>query len=142
MTKGYTVCSATGSWEGNLGKRMFAGHQGLDNMVWIVDNNDLQATRRTQDVMTVEPVHDKFEAFGCAPVDGHSIPDILDAFAEAKTVKGKPYVMVLDTRLFAGIDCLEQALPRAHYVAKHQADWEAGFAEINAKIARLEQING
>ena len=66
-----------------------------------------------------------------------------EAFAEAKTVKGKPYVMVLDTRLFAGIDCLEQALPRAHYVAKHQADWEAGFAEINAKIARLEeQING
>lgn len=132
--------------EGNLWEAaMFAGHQGLDNMVWIVDNNDLQATSRTQDVMTVEPVHDKFAAFGCHArrVDGHSIPDILDAFAEAKTVKGKPYVMVLDTRLFAGIDCLEQALPRAHYVAKHQADWEAGFAEINAKIARLEeQING
>ena len=124
---------------------MFAGHQGLVNMVWIVDNNDLQATSRTQDVMTVEPVHDKFTAFGCHArrVDGHSIPDILDAFAEAKTVKGKPYVMVLDTRLFAGIDCLEQALPRAHYMAKHQADWEAGFAEINAKIAALEaQIAG
>ena len=132
--------------EGNLWEAaMFAGHQGLDNMVWIVDNNDLQATSRTQDVMTVEPVQDKFAAFGCHArrVDGHSIPDILDAFAEAKTVKGKPYVMVLDTRLFAGIDCLEQALPRAHYVAKHQADWEAGFAEINAEIVRLEeQING
>ena len=76
--------------EGNLWEAaMFAGHQGLDNMVWIVDNNDLQATTRTQDVMTVEPVHDKFAAFGChaRQVDGHSIPDILDAFAEARTVK-------------------------------------------------------
>ena len=82
-------------------------------MVWIVDNNDLQATSRTQDVMTVEPVHDKFAAFGCHArrVDGHSIPDILDAFAEARTVKGKPYVMVLDTRLFAGIDCLNRRYP-------------------------------
>lgn len=124
---------------------MFAAHQKLSNMVWIIDNNDLQATSRTQDVLGVEPVPEKFASFGCFArrVDGHSIPDILAAFAEAKTITDRPYVMVLDTRIFAGIDCLEKALPRAHYVAKHQADWDAGLAEINTTITNLErQING
>ena len=48
--------------------------------------------------------------------------------------------MVLDTRLFAGIDCLEQALPRAHYVAKHQADWEAGLPKstLRSRVLRNE----
>jgi len=132
--------------EGNVWEAaMFAAHQKLSNMVWIIDNNDLQATSRTQDVLGVEPVPEKFASFGCFArrVDGHSIPDILAAFAEAKTITDRPYVMVLDTRIFAGIDCLEEALPRAHYVAKHQADWDAGLAEINATITNLErQING
>ena len=132
--------------EGNVWEAaMFAAHQKLSNMVWIIDNNDLQATSRTQDVLGVEPVPEKFASFGCFArrVDGHSIPDILAAFAEAKTITDRPYVMVLDTRIFAGIDCLEKALPRAHYVAKHQADWDAGLAEINTTITNLErQING
>ena len=45
--------------------------------------------------------------------------------------------MVCDTRLFAGIGCLREALPMAHYVAQNAADWEAGLAEIDAKIAAL-----
>ena len=45
--------------------------------------------------------------------------------------------MVCDTQIFEGIDCLKAKLPRAHYVAKQQADWDAGLAEINQKIANL-----
>jgi len=90
----------------------------------------------------VEPVPEKFTAFGCAArrVNGNSIPHILDAFAEAKTVTDRPFVMVCDTRIFAGIDCLQAALPTAHYVAKHQADWDAGLTEINQTITRLETL--
>ena len=132
--------------EGNVWEAaMFAAHQRLSNLVYIIDNNDFQASGRAQDVLGVEPVPEKFEAFGCAArrVNGHSIPDILAAFAEAKTITDRPYVMVCDTRLFRGIDCLEQSVPNAHYVAKQQADWDAGLAEINAKIAALEaQVNG
>lgn len=127
--------------EGNVWEAaMFAAHQKLSNLVYIIDNNDLQATSRTQDVLAVEPVPEKFEAFGCFArrVDGNSIPDILDAFAEAKTIIDRPYVMVCDTAIFAGIECLMQALPRAHYVAKQQADWDAGLAEINQKIEQME----
>ena len=44
--------------------------------------------------------------------------------------------MVCDTRIFKGVDCLQEALPNAHYVAKASADWEAGIAEMEAKLAR------
>jgi len=47
-------------WEG----AMFAAHQKLDNLCFIVDNNDMQASGHPGDVMRVEPVHDKFTAFG------------------------------------------------------------------------------
>ncbi len=127
--------------EGNVWEAvMFAGHQGLDNLCLIVDNNDLQATAATSRVMTVEPVPEKFEAFGChcRRINGNSLPDILDAFTEARTVEGKPSVICADTRIFEGIDVLKAALPAAHYVARGGADWEAGLAEINAKIATME----
>ena len=126
--------------EGNVWEAaMFAGHQKLSNLVYIIDNNDLGATGATTDTMGVEPVPEKFAAFGFAArrVNGNSITEILDAFAEARTVTDQPYVMVCDTRLFVGIDCLRKTLPMAHYVAKQQADWQAGLAEIEAKIARL-----
>lgn len=126
--------------EGNVWEAaMFAGHQKLSNMVWIIDNNDLQATGKTKDVLAVEPVPEKFASFGCHArrINGNSISEILDAFAEAKTIKDKPYVMVCDTKIFEGIDCLKAQLPNAHYVAKHQADWDAGLAEMDAKLASL-----
>ena len=119
---------------------MFAAHQKLSNLVFIIDNNDLQATSRTQDVLGVEPVPEKFEAFGFAArrVDGNSIVEILNAFKEAKQINDKPYAMVCDTKIFEGIDCLQAALPVSHYVAKDQANWESGLEEINARIENLE----
>jgi transketolase len=126
--------------EGNVWEAaMFAGHHGLDNLCLIVDNNDLQATASTSKIMTVEPVPEKFEAFGChcRRINGNSIAEILDAFQEAKTIRGKPYVMCCDTKIFEGVDCLQAALPAAHYVAKGSADWDAGLAELDAKLAAM-----
>ena len=84
---------------------------------------------------------EKFEAFGFAArrINGNSVEEILAAFEEAKNTHDKPYVMICDTRLFVGIDCLQTALPMAHYVAASQADWEAGLREINATIEALHQ---
>ncbi len=126
--------------EGNVWEAaMFAGHQKLSNLVYIIDNNDLGATGSTQNNLGVEPVPEKFEAFGFAArrINGNSVEEVLSAFEEAKTIDDKPYVMICDTRLFVGIDCLQAALPMAHYVAKQQADWEAGLKEINATIEAL-----
>lgn len=139
-TRVYCLLSDGELQEGNVWEAaMFAGHQRLSNLVYIIDNNDLQATGRTADVLGVEPVPEKFEAFGFVArrVDGNSIDEVLDAFAEARAITDKPYAMVADTRLFAGINCLRVALPQAHYVAAETADWEAGLAEIDAHLAEL-----
>lgn len=126
--------------EGNVWEAaMFAGHHQLSNLVYIIDNNDLGATGSTAENLSVEPVPEKFEAFGCAVrrINGNSVEEILMAFEEAKSISDKPYVLVCDTRLFVGIDCLKAALPMAHYVAAKDADWEAGLTEINHKIDSL-----
>ena len=126
--------------EGNVWEAaMFAGHQKLANLVYIIDNNDLGATGATSDVLGVEPVPEKFEAFGFAArrVDGNSVSEVLDAFAEARNIGDSPYAMVCDTRLFEGVDCLQAVLPMAHYVSGEGADWQAGLAEIEEKLAAL-----
>ncbi len=125
------------TWEGV----MFAGHQKLSNLCYIVDNNDMQASGHPTDVLTVEPVPEKFEAFGFKAhrISGTDVAELLDTFEEARNTTDRPYVMVCDTRLWDGIDCLQQALPMAHYTAKGAVDWDAGMAEINAVIQALEE---
>ncbi|MBD0865333.1 MAG: transketolase [Rhodobacteraceae bacterium] len=123
-------------WEG----AMFAAHQQLDNLCYIIDNNDMQASGHTAEVMAVEPVPEKFEAFGFRPrrISGTDIGELLDTFDEARATKGKPFVMICATRLWDGIDCLQRALPMAHYTAKGAVDWDAGVAEITSTLATLE----
>lgn len=125
---------------------MFAAHQKLSNFMIIIDNNDLGATGKTSDVLAVEPVAEKLEAFGfhAREINGHSIPEILDAFAEAKTIKDKPYALVANTKIFAGIQVYQDAIPFAHFVGANgrwdtgYLEWEPGWAEINETIATIE----
>ena len=125
---------------------MFAAHYKLSNFVVIIDNNDLGATGKTSDVMAVEPVREKMAAFGfeARQIDGNSIVEVLDAFEEARNTKDKPYAMIADTRIFAGIDVYQKAIPFAHFVGKDggwgtgRLDWEAGWQEIQTTISRLE----
>ena len=125
---------------------MFAAHYKLSNFVVIIDNNDLGATGKTSDVMAVEPVEEKMEAFGfhARQINGNSIPEVLDAFEEARTVQDKPYAMIADTKIFAGISVYQDAIPFAHFVGANgrwdtgYLEWEPGWAEILANIERLE----
>ncbi len=100
----------------------------------------MQASGHAADVMAVEPVPEKFEAFGCNTrrITGTDMAELLDTFDEARATEGKPFVMVCDTRLWDGIDCLQKALPMAHYTARGAVDWDAGVAEIEATLAALE----
>ena len=123
--------------EGNVWEAaIFAGHQKLSNLVYIIDNNDLQATGKTKDVLGVEPVPEKFETFGFAAkrINGNSIEEILEAFEDARNTADKPFVIVCDTLIFAGVDCIQAVLPNAHYVAKASADWQAGLKELELKL--------
>ena len=131
--------------EGNVWEAaMFAGHQKLSNLCYIIDNNDMQASGHAKDVMNVEPVPEKFEAFGfkARRISGTDMGELLDTFDEAKQTSDRPFAMVCDTRLWDGIDCLQKALPMAHYTAQGAVNWDEGMVEINEVIRALESKRG
>lgn len=88
---------------------MSAAHYKLDNMVAILDHNGLQIDGKNEDVMTVAPVAEKFQAFGwnVIQIDGHDFEQILDAFKQARACKGKPTMIVAETIKGKGVSFME-----------------------------------
>lgn len=92
-------------WEAS----MFAGAKKLDNLCVIVDNNNLQIDGTIEEVNSPYPIDEKFKAFNfhVINVDGHNFDDLRAAFAEAKTVKGQPTVIVMKTVKGKGVSFME-----------------------------------
>ncbi|MGI6731502.1 MAG: transketolase [Anaerovoracaceae bacterium] len=88
---------------------MSAAHYKLDNLVAIVDWNGLQIDGKNEEVMSVTPIDEKFESFGfhVIKIDGHCLNQIGKAFAEARTVKGKPTVIIAKTSKGKGVSFME-----------------------------------
>ncbi|HHX11054.1 MAG TPA: transketolase [Firmicutes bacterium] len=88
---------------------MAASHYKLDNLIVIVDHNGLQIDGRVQEVMGVDPLPDKFKAFGWHVflVDGHKVDCLMDVFRQAMDVKGKPAVIVAETVKGKGVSFME-----------------------------------
>lgn len=88
---------------------MAAAHWKLDNFCMIVDRNHCQIDGRTNDVMEVDPVGDKFRAFGFHVIEcnGNSISEMRKAFAEAKQQKGQPTCIVAETYMGRGVSFME-----------------------------------
>ncbi|MBU4421643.1 transketolase [Candidatus Parcubacteria bacterium] len=88
---------------------MFAGKQALANLTVIIDRNNIQIDGNTEDVMPLEPLREKFEAFGwyVIDIDGHNITEIIDACAEAKAVVEKPVAIIAHTIPGKGVDFME-----------------------------------
>ena len=88
---------------------MAAGHYRLDNLCAVIDVNRLQIDGEVAKVMNVEPVADKFRAFGwhVIDIDGHDMSALLKAFAEAATVREKPTAIVARTVKGKGVSFFE-----------------------------------
>lgn len=71
----------------------------LDNLIFVVDRNQFQANMATEDLIPLEPLHDKFTAFGAAVkrIDGHSFDALHDAFTAYPFQEGKLNVVIADT---------------------------------------------
>jgi transketolase len=78
---------------------MAAAHYKLDNMVVFLDHNGLQIDGPVKEVMSPEPVGDKFRAFGweTAEIDGHDHRQIMQALNAARQTKGRPSMIVANT---------------------------------------------
>ena len=88
---------------------MLAGHYNLDNLTAILDHNGLQIDGKNEDVMTIEPIDKKFEAFGWHVIKalGHDFESLEKAFEERKTIKGKPAIIIADTTKGKGCSFME-----------------------------------
>jgi transketolase len=89
---------------------MSAGHFKLDSLVCIVDRNQLGIDGRTEDIMAVEPIEDRFASFGweVQRINGHSVDDIVDAFdAAKKSSRRQPHVIIADTIKGKGVQRME-----------------------------------
>lgn len=88
---------------------MSAAHYRLDNLCILIDANGLQIDGEVAKVMNVEPIGDKFRAFGCnvLEIDGHDVGAIAAALDEAETVKGMPTAIVARTVKGKGVSFFE-----------------------------------
>jgi transketolase len=92
-------------WEG----AMTAGHYGLGNLTAIVDRNFCQIDERTDKVMEIEPLADKWRAFrwNVIECDGHNVEEFIGAMEEAKTVTRQPSVVIAKTFMGRGVSFME-----------------------------------
>ena len=109
-----------------------ASHYHLDNLVAIIDRNTLQISGRTENVMAMEPLEEKFTAFGFAirRVDGNSIPDLLDIFENLPFEAGKPNLILARTVKGKGISFIEDQVDWHHHVPT-DAEYAIAMRELD-----------
>lgn len=88
---------------------MTAAHYKLDNLCVVIDNNNLQIDGKIEDVVNPYPIDKKFESFGFEVLkcNGHDEQDLISTFEKAKTIKGKPVVIIAKTIKGKGISYME-----------------------------------
>ena len=131
----YHVYALLGDGECNEGQVweaiMATAHYNVDNLTAIVDNNGQQIDGWNCDVMGLDPFPAKWQAFGwkVIEVDGHSIPELIDAFKEARQVKEQPAVIIAHTVKGKGVSFMENN-PDFHGTAPNAMEVELALKEL------------
>lgn len=106
----YCICGDGELQEGQIWEAvMTAAHHKVDNLTMIIDRNRCQIDNRTENVLGLEPLADKFAAFNWKvyDIDGHDMQTILDTIEEAKQFKGMPKVIIANTLMGKGVSFME-----------------------------------
>ena len=98
-------CNEGSIWEA----AMMAAAQKVDNLMVIIDFNKWQATGRSEDVLALNPLADKWRAFGwdTCEIDGHDMTQIVDVLTKEKNSAGKPVAVVAHTVKGKGVSFME-----------------------------------
>lgn len=135
--KDYRVYALIGDGESQEGliweAAMLAAHYKLDNITVFLDHNGLQIDGLNKDIMDIEPIDEKFKAFGwhVLNIDGHSFDDILSAIEEAKNTKGKPTMIIARTHKGRGVSFMED-----------QVGWHGKAPSVEEASKALEELGG
>jgi len=99
--------------EGNIWEAaMAAAHYRCDNICAMLDYNGFQIDGRTKDIMNLEPLVDKWQAFGwnTIEIDGHNMREILSAYLAAMETKNKPTIIIAHTIKGKGVSFMENVV--------------------------------
>ncbi len=132
------------NWEAS----MAAAHYKLDNLVAIVDRNGLQITGSTEEVSGLEPLADKFKAFGYAvrTADGNNVAELIDVLGQLPFEAGKPNLLLAHTIKGRGVSFMENTVKWHHRVPTSDemvlamAELDQAQAEVHAQIDAQKEI--
>lgn len=123
------------NWEASLA----AAHYKLDNLTAIIDHNTLQITGHTRDVMSNEPLGEKWRAFGWAVkvVNGHDFSALTEALSKPAEV-GKPTCVIANTVKGRGVSFMEN-VAKWHHGVPNETELKQALAELDAAEAKLKE---
>ena len=121
------------NWEAGLA----AAHYKLDNLTAIIDHNTLQITGHTRDVMSNEPLDEKWRAFGWAVkvVNGHDYAALTEALSKPAEI-GKPTCVIANTTKGKGVSFMEN-VAKWHHGVPNEAELKQALSELDAAAAKL-----
>lgn len=116
---------------------MSAAHYKLDNLTAIIDHNTLQISGRTRDVMSNEPIDEKFRAFGWAVkiVNGHDFAELTDALSKPAEI-GKPTCVIANTVKGRGVSFMED-VAKWHHGVPSDAELKQALGELDLTEAKI-----
>jgi len=114
---------------------MFAGNNKLDNLTFIIDRNNAQIEGKTEDVMPLEPLKAKLEAFNLfvIEINGHNIEEITDAFLKAKMISQKPVAIIAHTIMGKGVSFMEGDY-HWHGKAPNDEEYQKAIKELKGQL--------
>jgi transketolase len=144
--RAFAIVGDAECYEGSIWETAtFAAHYRLDNLIAVVDRNHLAILGKTEDLLQLEPLEDKFRGFGWRALtvtNGHSFDDLLNAFAQIDGAPdGRPLVIIAHTVKGRGISYMENrhewhnTFPDEHLleVARHEL-----LAQLNTKRGAMD----
>ncbi len=115
---------------------MAASKYGLDNLTAFIDRNGIQQEGRTEDILPLEPLAEKWEAFNwhVLTIDGHDFRQILAAIEEGHRTRGRPTVVIARTVKGKGVSFMENKI-KYHGAATSDEEIKLALAELDAQEA-------
>lgn len=141
----YTIIGDGESQEGQIWEAaMFASHHNLDNLIAFTDYNKLQLDDSIDNICSIEPLADKWKAFGwdvTEVFEGNNCDEIDKAILEAKKSQ-KPVMIILHTVKGCGVDFAEKAGISNHSMTVSKEMFEKGMKELKIEESKLKESGG
>ncbi|ADQ03917.1 Transketolase domain-containing protein [Caldicellulosiruptor owensensis OL] len=119
---------------------MFAANYKLDNLVAIIDRNKLQISGGTEEVMKLEPLRQKWEAFGWKvfELDGHNYEELIEILTKIPVEKDKPHLIIANTTKGKGVSFIENKAQWHHKVPTEE-EYIKAIQELDMQLQEVEE---